>query len=50
MNAKRDDIELEPTTEKAASTPEPFFRRYQVKIKAGVRAPALPTGGHPWIR
>jgi hypothetical protein len=26
---------------------EPFFRRYQIKIKAGVRAGAVPTGGFP---
>jgi hypothetical protein len=27
---------------------EPLFRRYQIKIKAGVRAGAVPTG-HPPI-
>ena len=27
------------------STAEPMFRRYQIKVKAGVRAGAVPTGG-----
>jgi hypothetical protein len=26
---------------------EPLFRRYQIKIKAGVRVGAVPTGGWP---
>jgi hypothetical protein len=36
--------------EKCDETPvrEPLFRRYQIKIKAGVRAGAVPTG-HPPI-
>jgi hypothetical protein len=35
--------------EKCDETPvrEPLFRRYQIKIKAGVRAGAVPTGQWP---
>jgi hypothetical protein len=35
--------------EKCDETPvrEPLFRRYQIKIKAGVRAGAVPTGNWP---
>jgi hypothetical protein len=35
--------------EKCDETPvrEPLFRRYQIKIKAGVRAGAVPTGRPP---
>jgi hypothetical protein len=47
MNEKRDTIELEATDEKAPAR-EPFFRRYQVKIRASVKAGPLPTG-HPPI-
>jgi hypothetical protein len=36
-------------SDKASETPnrEPLFRRYQIKIKAGVRAGAVPTGRPP---
>jgi hypothetical protein len=36
-------------SEKVNETPsrEPLFRRYQIKIKAGVRAGAVPTGHWP---
>lgn len=36
-------------SDKCNETPvrEPLFRRYQIKIKAGVRAGAVPTGGLP---
>ena len=35
--------------EKSDETPvrEPLFRRYQIKIKAGVRTGAVPTGNWP---
>lgn len=37
-------VETDPTQETPAR--EPLFRRYQIKIKAGLRAGAFPTG-HP---
>jgi hypothetical protein len=46
MKDPRQNIESEKATETA--TREPFFRRYQIRIKAGVRAGAVPTG-HPPI-
>jgi hypothetical protein len=46
MNEPRKTVESDKCNE--TPTREPFFRRYQIKIKAGVRAGALPTG-HPPI-
>ncbi|MBC7975899.1 MAG: hypothetical protein H7138_13080 [Myxococcales bacterium] len=36
-------------SDKASETPnhEPLFRRYQIRIKAGVRVGAVPTGRPP---
>jgi hypothetical protein len=38
----------EPDTCNETATREPMFRRYQIKIKAGLRVGPLPTG-HPPI-
>jgi hypothetical protein len=48
MTEPRKTVEIDPTNEAPAR--EPLFRRYQtkIKIKAGVRAGAFPTG-HPPI-
>ena len=43
MQETRKPNESEKNEETAARTP--LFRRYQIKIKAGVRAGAVPTGG-----
>ena len=45
MNETRQNIESEKSE---TSAREPLFRRYQIKVKAGLRAGALPTG-HPPI-
>ncbi len=48
MRAPREIVQPEKcdeTFDKAAGR-EPLFRRYQIKIKAGVRAGAVPLG-HP---
>jgi len=44
MNQSRQTVESEKHSE--TPTREPLFRRYQIQIKAGVRAGAVPTG-HP---
>ena len=46
MTEPRKTVDTDPTSETPAR--EPLFRRYQIKIKAGVRAGAFPTG-HPPI-
>ena len=46
MKEPRKIVEPDPCNETPAR--EPLFRRYQIKIKAGVRAGAAPTG-HPPI-
>jgi hypothetical protein len=46
MTEPRKTVEIDPTNETPAR--EPLFRRYQIKIKAGVRVGAFPTG-HPPI-
>jgi hypothetical protein len=38
----------EPEQRSANGNTEPMFRRYQIKVKTGVRAGAVPTG-HPPI-
>jgi hypothetical protein len=45
MQDTRKPIDQDPTTETPAR--EPLFRRYQIKIKAGLRVGAIPTGGFP---
>jgi hypothetical protein len=45
MKEPRQNIESEKCSETPAR--EPLFRRYQIKIKAGVRVGAVPTGGFP---
>jgi len=42
MNESRKTVESEKSSETPAR--EPLFRRYQIKIKAGVRTGAVPTG------
>jgi hypothetical protein len=44
MTEPRKTVEIDPTHETPVR--EPLFRRYQIKIKAGLRAGAFPTG-HP---
>ena len=44
MTEPRKTVEVDLTNELPAR--EPLFRRYQIKIKAGVQAGAFPTG-HP---
>ncbi len=44
MNDSRKQIESDATSELPAK--EPLFRRYQIKVKAGFRVGAVPTG-HP---
>ncbi|MEO7730621.1 MAG: hypothetical protein ABIY55_06580 [Kofleriaceae bacterium] len=46
MQQHRQTVESEKCSE--TPTREPLFRRYQIKIKAGVRVGAVPTG-HPPI-
>ncbi len=46
MTTKRDN-EAENRDELKNPEPEPFFKRYQVKIKASVRAGAVPIGRWP---
>jgi hypothetical protein len=45
MNESRQAVESEKATETPAR--EPFFRRYQIKIKAGLRVGPAPTGTWP---
>lgn len=45
MNKPRDTVEIDPTHETPAR--EPLFRRYQIKIKAGLRVGPVPTGRPP---
>jgi hypothetical protein len=47
MTSKRDKSDAENRDERASSAPEPFFKRYQVTIKASVRAGAAPFGRPP---
>jgi hypothetical protein len=46
MTLKRQQNDVENRDEKPAE-PEPFFKRYQVKIKTSVRAGAVPIGRYP---
>lgn len=46
MSEPRKTVEPDACNETPAR--EPLFRRYQIKIKAGLRVGALPTG-HPPI-
>lgn len=45
MTESRQTVESTQTEETPAR--EPLFRRYQIKIKAGLRSGALPTGRPP---
>lgn len=45
MNEPRKTVESEMCNETPVR--EPLFRRYQIQIKAGVRAGAVPTGRPP---
>jgi len=45
MTEPRKTVEVAATNELPAR--EPLFRRYQIKIKAGVHAGAFPTGFPP---
>jgi hypothetical protein len=45
MTEPRKSITQDPSTETPAR--EPLFRRYQIKIKAGLRVGAVPTGVPP---
>lgn len=45
MTEPRQSLESETCNETPAR--EPLFRRYQIKIKAGLRSGALPTGRPP---
>lgn len=45
MTETRKPVETDPTHETPAR--EPLFRRYQIKIKAGLRVGAFPTGFPP---
>jgi hypothetical protein len=48
MDANRDNTSApESTIEKAAATPEPLFRRYQIKVRTDLRLGALPLGRPP---
>jgi len=54
MNKNEEIVETEKleTTEKSSnsSTAKPLFRRYQIKIKAGVQSGAVPMGDAPFFR
>jgi len=43
MNETRQNMQSVKSEETA--TREPFFRRYQIRVKAGLRVGPLPTGG-----
>ena len=43
MNENRRIVQSVMSEETTAR--EPFFRRYQIKVKAGLRVGPLPTGG-----
>lgn len=45
MNVSRETTEK--TTEEPTAATEPLFRRYQIKIKAGVKVGAVPLGRPP---
>lgn len=45
MTESRQNIESDKCEETPAR--EPMFRRYQIKIKAGMRVGAVPTGRPP---
>lgn len=45
MNDSRKPVESENINETPAKAP--LFRRYQIKVKAGFRVGAVPTGGWP---
>lgn len=45
MTEPRKTVEIDQTHETPAR--EPLFRRYEIKIKVGLRAGALPTGRPP---
>jgi hypothetical protein len=45
MTKSRDTVEIDQTQETPAR--EPLFRRYQIKVKAGVRVGPVPTGSWP---
>lgn len=47
MNPKPDDLQAENRDERKAREAEPFFKRYQIKIQASVRAGAAPLGRWP---
>ena len=47
MTTKREKVDAENRDEHASSDPVPFFKRYQLKIKASVRAGAAPFGRPP---
>ncbi|HKE15727.1 MAG TPA: hypothetical protein VKB80_12715 [Kofleriaceae bacterium] len=47
MPTKPQDNQAENRDEQKSAAPEPFFKRYQVKIKASVRAGAVPLGRWP---
>jgi hypothetical protein len=40
-------VSVESANDIKTPTREPLFRRYQIKVKAGVRAGAVPTGKPP---
>jgi hypothetical protein len=46
MNETRMNVQSVKSEETAAR--EPFFRRYQIKVKAGLRVGPLPMGGGGW--
>jgi hypothetical protein len=45
MEKTRQSVEIDQTSETPAR--EPLFRRYQIKVKAGVRVGPVPTGRPP---
>ncbi len=47
MTMKREPNDVENRDAQTSPAPEPFFRRYQVKLKASVRAGAVPIGRWP---
>jgi hypothetical protein len=47
MPIKTENKEAENRDEQKSAAPQPFFKRYQVKIHASVRSGALPTGRPP---
>jgi hypothetical protein len=47
MNRPPQTTETAEQRPETTPTPEPMFRRYQIKVKAGVRLGAVPTGRPP---